>query len=108
MTTIVDTISNVLGTVSTTANAATTVVNAIARGATMLDTYVGDKQFEMRADSAAYRNEYSTLAVLQASLKVASKEREIQKQLDSDPDLAAKFAEVHQRIQLAVNKATAS
>lgn len=104
MTTITTTVSNLLGTVDTTANAVTSLVTALGRGSNMLDMYVSDMQFKQHADQVAMRDEYSSIAVMKASLKITEMESEIQTKINQSPDFAAKYAEVYARIHAKMNK----
>ena len=104
MTTITATVSNLLGTVDTTAQSVTSLVTALGRGANMLDMYVSDMQFKQHADMLVMRDEYSSVAVMKASLKIADMEMEIQTKVNSSPDYAAKYQEVYTRLAAKVAK----
>ncbi|QXV74310.1 hypothetical protein [Rhizobium phage RHEph16] len=98
MTTITQTVSNLLGTVDTTAQSVTSLVTALGRGANMLDMYVSDMQYRQHTDQVIMRDEYSSIAVMKAALKISEMETEIQSKVNSSPDFAQKYAEVYTRL----------
>ncbi|QIG70464.1 hypothetical protein PP744_gp001 [Rhizobium phage RHph_N38] len=98
MTTITATVSNLLGTVDTTAQSVTSLVTALGRGANMLDMYVADMQYRQHTDQTIMRDEYSSIAVMKSALKIAEMESEIQTKVNSSPDFAKKYQEVYERL----------
>ncbi|QIG76526.1 hypothetical protein EVC27_001 [Rhizobium phage RHph_I1_6] len=99
MTTITATVSNLLGTVDTTAQSVTSLVTALGRGANMLDMYVADMQYRQHTDQTIMRDEYQSVSVMKSALKITEMESEIQTKINSSPDFAAKYAEVYARLQ---------
>lgn len=102
MTSIATTVSNLLGTVDTTARSATSLITAMGRGASMLDAYVSDMQYRQHTDQVIMRDEYSSIAVMNAALKLSEMEHAIQTKLDAAPDLRTKYAEIYARLQAKV------
>lgn len=98
MTTITATVSNLLGTVDTTAQSVTSLVTALGRGANMLDMYVADMQYKQHTDQKIMQDEYSSISIMKAALRISEMETEIQTKVNSSPDFAAKYQQVYERL----------
>lgn len=108
MTNIRTTVTSLLATVEVTANSATSLVGAGARGINMLDRYVAEHQRKQALRIAVDQTTYRSTLLNEASMRVAKSEEAIQRELDTNPILKTMYASNYAKLGEALDKAEAT
>lgn len=108
MSNIRTTATALLSTIETTAASATKLVSTSGRAIDMLDRYVGEHQKKQAMRIAIENETYRAELLNRTTLAMSKEEERIQRELDNNPILAAKFKSNYEKLDAILTASAGS
>ncbi|QEP29800.1 hypothetical protein HYP99_gp002 [Sinorhizobium phage ort11] len=97
------TVTSLLGSIQTTADSASKLIDSSSRGIDMLDSYIQQAQWKQKRSHIAERDQFEQDLIREYTERNADAERKIQTKLDSDQVYAAMYKSNMDRLTEKLN-----